>query len=108
MSTIRSNHQSLIGYKNNFYPIRSRRGVDKNAGKLAAAGSCWQKEQKGEKRENFHSSKTTLTRATRNIFQFLVRFTNSLETTKKGRRKNAKISWDRLSCGCKFFLFPNF
>ena len=35
--TIQSNHQSLIGYKNNFYPIRSRRGVDKNAGKLAAA-----------------------------------------------------------------------
>ena len=66
--TIRSNHQSLIGYKNNFYPIRSRRGVDKNAGKLTAAGSCWQKGQKGEKRGNFHSSKTTLTRATRNIF----------------------------------------
>ena len=57
VSTIRSNHQSLIGYKNNFYPIRSRRGVDKNAGKFAAAGSCWQKGQKGEKRETFIAAK---------------------------------------------------
>ena len=44
--TIRSNHQSLIGYKNNFYPIRSRRGVDKNAGKLAAAGRIGRKAKK--------------------------------------------------------------
>ena len=44
--TIRSNHQSLIGYKNNFYPIRSRRGVDKNAGKLAAAGRMGRKAKK--------------------------------------------------------------
>ena len=46
---VRSNHQSvqsLIGYKNNFYPIRSRRGVDKNAGKLAAAGRMGRKAKK--------------------------------------------------------------
>ena len=48
--TIRSNHQSLIGYKNNFYPIRSRRGVDKNAGKLAAAG---RKGRKAKKEKTF-------------------------------------------------------
>ena len=46
MSTIRSNHQSVIGYKNNFYPIRSRRGVDKNAGKLAAASRMGRKAKK--------------------------------------------------------------
>ena len=46
MSTIRSNHQSLIGYKNNFYPIRSRRGVDKNAGKLAAVAERAEKRKK--------------------------------------------------------------
>ena len=102
--TARSNHQSLIGYKNNFYPIRSRHGVDKNAGKLAVAGRKGRKEvQKSEKGEKFYCR--TLTRATRNIFKFLVLFTNSLETTKRGGRKNAKIPWDRLSCGCKFFLF---
>ena len=50
MSTIQSNHQSLIGYKNNFYPIRSRRGVDKNAGKLAAAG---RKGRKAKKEQTF-------------------------------------------------------
>ena len=38
--TIRSNHQSL------FYPIRSRREVDKNAGKLAAAGKKGRKAKK--------------------------------------------------------------
>lgn len=47
--TIQSNHQSLIGYKNNFYPIRSRRGVDKNAGKLAAALSTKGRKAKKEK-----------------------------------------------------------
>ena len=36
----------LIGYKNDFYPIRSRRGVDKNAGKLAAAGRRGRKAKK--------------------------------------------------------------
>ena len=52
--TIRSNHQSLIGYKNNFYPIRSRRGVDKNAGKLAAAG---RKGRKAKKEKTFMVAK---------------------------------------------------
>lgn len=51
---IRSNHQSLIGYKNNFYPIRSRRGVDKNAGKLAAAG---RKGRKAKKEKTFMVAK---------------------------------------------------
>ena len=50
VSTSRSNHQSLIGYKNNFYPIRSRRGVDKNAGKMAAAG---RKGRKAKKEKTF-------------------------------------------------------
>ena len=50
VSTIRSNHQSLIGHKNNFYPIRSRRGVDKNAGKLAAAD---RKSRKAKKERTF-------------------------------------------------------
>lgn len=44
--TNRPNHQSLIGYKNNFYPIRSRREVDKNAGKLAAADRKGRKAKK--------------------------------------------------------------
>ena len=54
VSIIRSNHQSLIGYKNNFYPIRSRRGVDKNAGKLAAAG---RKGRKAKKEKTFMVAK---------------------------------------------------
>ena len=32
--------------QNNFYPIRLRRGVDKNAGKLAAAGRMGRKAKK--------------------------------------------------------------
>lgn len=33
-------------FDNIFYPIRSRQGVDKNAGKLAAAGTRAEKQKK--------------------------------------------------------------